>query len=63
MQGLLGQESGLDTCQTHYTHLESSIVQRLKWAAGANPSLNLVLQQFEECSAYRKHIFEVCYLM
>ncbi|XP_052059400.1 serine/threonine-protein kinase SMG1-like isoform X1 [Mytilus californianus] len=58
MQSLLSQESGLGICQTHYTQLESSIIQRLKWAAGANPSLNLVLQQFEECSVYRKHVFE-----
>lgn len=61
MQSLLSQETGLANCQNHYTQLESSIIQRLKWAAGANPSLNLVLTQFEDCSSYRKHVFEVGY--
>ncbi|KAJ8319497.1 hypothetical protein KUTeg_004588 [Tegillarca granosa] len=58
MQALVNQESGLVSCHAHYVQLESSIVQRLKWAAGANPSLNLVLQQFEESSSYRKQLFE-----
>ncbi|KAK3583612.1 hypothetical protein CHS0354_039435 [Potamilus streckersoni] len=58
MQTLNGQESGLSTCQAHYLQLESSIIQRLRWAAGANPSLNLVLQSFEEASTIRKQVAE-----
>ena len=59
MQALASQETGLVNCYSHYIQLESSIIQRLKWAAGANPSLNLVLQQFDEASTYRKLLYEV----
>ena len=34
-------------------------MQRLRWAVGANPSLNLVLQQFEDATSMRKHQGEV----
>lgn len=59
MQSLVGQESGFGSCHARYAQLEASIIQRLKWAAGANPSLNLILQQFEEDSTYRKQLYEV----
>lgn len=58
MQSLVGQENGFSSCQARYAQLEASIIQRLKWAAGANPSLNLILQQFEEDSTYRKQLYE-----
>ncbi|XP_048758488.2 serine/threonine-protein kinase SMG1-like [Ostrea edulis] len=58
MQALAAQETGLVNCYSHYVQLEGSIIQRLKWAAGANPSLNLVLQQFDEASTYRKLLYE-----
>ncbi|OWF37806.1 serine/threonine-protein kinase SMG1-like [Mizuhopecten yessoensis] len=58
MQSLVGQETGFSSCQARYAQLEASIIQRLKWAAGANPSLNLILQQFEEDSTYRKQLYE-----
>ncbi|XP_062590366.1 serine/threonine-protein kinase SMG1-like isoform X1 [Saccostrea cucullata] len=58
MQALAAQETGLVNCYSHYIQLEGSIIQRLKWAAGANPSLNLVLQQFDEASSYRKLLYE-----
>lgn len=38
---------------------ESSIEQRLKWAAGANPALNPVLQSFEKTLAARKKLMTV----
>ena len=38
---------------------ESSIEQRLKWAAGANPALNPVLQNFEQALAARKKLMAV----
>ena len=38
---------------------ESSIEQRLKWAAGANPALNPVLQSFEQTLAARKKLMAV----
>lgn len=59
MQALVTQETSLATCQGQYTQLESSITQRLKWAAGANPSLNLILQQFEDAGLIRKQLAEV----
>ena len=39
--------------------LETSITQRLKWAAGANPSLSATLQQFEETLAENSTILQV----
>ena len=59
MQSVMNQETNLASCQGHYGQLESSITQRLRWAVGANPSLNLVLQQFEDATTMRKHQAEV----
>ncbi|KAH3864467.1 hypothetical protein DPMN_027485, partial [Dreissena polymorpha] len=58
MQAVVSEEQQLGQCQAQYATLESSITQRLKWAAGANPSLNLVLQQFEDASHIRKQLAE-----
>ena len=63
MQALVSQEANLTSCQGQYTQLESSITQRLKWAAGANPSLNLILQQFDDASVLRKQLAEVGLVM
>lgn len=60
MQSVVSEEQSLALCQSQYTQLESSITQRLKWAAGANPSLHLILQQFEDASTVRKQLAEVC---
>ncbi len=43
-----------------YSQLQSSIEQRLKWAAGANPALNAVQQNFENAAEKRKEILQVC---
>ena len=45
--------------QEKFTHLESSIEQRLKWAAGANPSLNPILENFECTLKERKRLLVV----
>ncbi|XP_048245963.1 serine/threonine-protein kinase SMG1-like isoform X1 [Haliotis rufescens] len=58
MQSLLSQEGVIAGCEDRYSQLEGSITQRLRWAAGANPTLNFVLQQFEEASNRRKMSLE-----
>lgn len=45
--------------QERLAHLESSIEQRLKWAAGANPSLNPILENFEQTLKERKRLIVV----
>jgi len=59
MQAVLSEEQSLALCQEKYSQLEGSITQRLKWAAGANPSLNYILQQFEDANLVRKQLAEV----
>ena len=58
-QRLLSHETQLVSCQDHYSQMEASISQRLRWAAGANPSLNAVLTNFENAISYRKKFIEV----
>ncbi|KAH9498432.1 Serine/threonine-protein kinase smg1 [Bulinus truncatus] len=53
-QALMSQESLITSCQERYSQMEASISQRLRWAAGANPSLNIVLSNFEKAALYRK---------
>jgi len=45
--------------QSHYEQLNKTVVQRLKWAAGANPSLAQTLIQFEEALAVDQALLEV----
>jgi len=42
-----------------HEHLEKTVVQRLKWAAGANPTLGQTLQLFEEALKETAAIVEV----
>lgn len=35
------------------------ISQRLQWAAGANPALNSIVDEFERCMNRRKQILQV----
>ncbi|KAK2173307.1 hypothetical protein NP493_886g01031 [Ridgeia piscesae] len=51
VQALVSHETVVLTIQERHLALETSITQRLKWAAGANPSLSATLQQFEEALA------------
>ncbi|ESO84140.1 hypothetical protein LOTGIDRAFT_155465 [Lottia gigantea] len=54
MQSLSSEESLVLASEEKYFQHEESIAQRLRWAAGANPNLNLILIQFEETSQHRK---------
>lgn len=45
------------------TTSENAIAQRLKWAAGANPKLTPVLNDFEQSQIARANIFQVCFLL
>lgn len=42
-----------------YLNLTSGIEQRLKWAAGANPSLTAVQEEFETAIAAKTSIINV----
>jgi len=45
--------------QSHYEQLKKTVLQRLKWAAGANPSLAQTLVQFEDALAVDQAVLEV----
>ena len=59
IQTLLQQETTVTAIQERHLQLEGSITQRLKWAAGANPTLSQVLQQFEETLAAKNRFLQV----
>jgi PI-3-kinase-related kinase SMG-1 len=59
VSALSAQEGHINNCKERYVALESHIVQRLRWAAGANPMLNTVLQNFEEASFTHQKMIEV----
>ncbi|XP_070580922.1 serine/threonine-protein kinase SMG1-like [Ptychodera flava] len=59
VQMLTSLETALNTVHERYSTLEGSITQRLKWAAGANPSLNPVLQNIEEAMEKRSSFLTV----
>lgn len=61
MQTLMSHEGVVNAIQDRHSGLEGSITQRLKWAAGANPSLTQVLQQFEEALNARNILIQVGY--
>lgn len=49
-------EQGIPALIEKYSALQSSIEQRLKWGSGANPALNVVLQNFDEAVVERKSV-------
>ena len=49
-------EQGIPGLVEKYSSLQSSIEQRLKWGSGANPALNVVLQNFDEAVCERKSV-------
>lgn len=60
----IGQiEYSFPNLMERYSQLQSSIEQRLKWAAGANPALNTVQQNFEKATEKRKQILAVSILV
>nr|KAG5704900.1 hypothetical protein BaRGS_003883 [Batillaria attramentaria] len=52
------QEAVIAGCKERYASLEGGVVQRLRWAAGANPSLNVTLQLFQDASMARAQLLE-----
>ena len=52
-------EHNIPAVMERYNQLESSIEQRLKWAGGANPALNNVVEQFHEAVNERKALLLV----
>lgn len=59
---LQSQETAMTAAIEKHLTLEVSISQRLKWAAGANPSLNQVAVQFEEILSANKALLQVILL-
>ena len=59
VQGLLQLDTAVKAVEEKFAPQESSIEQRLKWAAGANPALNPVLQEFEKTLSERKQLLAV----
>ncbi|RWS12933.1 Serine/threonine-protein kinase SMG1-like protein [Dinothrombium tinctorium] len=53
MQTLLACKTNVLTCQERYSNYTSSIIQRLKWATGANQALNPLYEQCEALIAAR----------
>jgi PI-3-kinase-related kinase SMG-1 len=60
VQSLMSLDVAMTSVQEKLSQLESSIEQRLKWAAGANPSLNPILENFEHTLKERKRLIVVC---
>ena len=59
VSSLSAKDSLVSTCKENYRTLENLVVQRLRWASGANPSLNTVLTNFQESSAAKIQVLEV----
>ena len=59
MQALVQMDTAVKAVEERFVGQESSIEQRLKWAAGANPALNPVLQNFEKALNDRKKLLSV----
>ena len=49
----------MSACAEKHAQHESSVTQRLKWAAGANPSLSNTLRDFEDSCRKRDHLVRV----
>lgn len=61
MQALVQLEPAVKAVEEKITSQQSSIEQRLKWAAGANPGLNPVLKEFDKTVEDRKQMLKVGY--
>jgi len=60
MQSINQVEQGMPALMDKYTQLQSSIEQRLKWASGANPALNSVMDNFDLAVNEKKTRLMVC---
>lgn len=56
---MMQHEATVTSIQERHVQLEGTIMQRLKWAGGANPSLNNNLSQFEEALTAKNAIIQV----
>ena len=59
MQTLMSPDISLGSIQERHLQLEASVSQRLKWGAGANPTLAAMLKHFEEMVAAKNSLIEV----
>lgn len=57
---MIHERDSLTAVTGHYQQLEKTVVQRLKWAAGANPALGQALLLFEETLNDNTSKVEVC---
>ena len=55
----MAQEAAVATIQERHLTLEASITQRLKWGAGANPTLSNIMAQFEEALRKKNNTIQV----
>lgn len=59
VQGIIALDPVIVAMQEKYAQLELSISQRLHWAAGANQSLQVILEKFELASQERSELLVV----
>jgi len=59
LKTMLQGESNYTSLLERYTQLQSTVEQRLKWASGANPTLNHVLKEFERAAESRKSLLSI----
>ena len=52
-------EVPVTTVLDKHSQLESSVTQRLKWGAGANPTMSAVLKEFEEILVKKESVMTV----
>ena len=58
---MLTHETAMANIKEHYVGLENTIMQRLKWAAGANPTLQSVIKQLTDALAENNKTVQVQY--
>lgn len=63
MQAINQVEHGIPSLMEKYTQLQSSIEQRLKWGSGANPALNVVMENFDAAVNEKKAALMVSMLI
>ena len=60
---MLTHETAMANIKEHYVGLENTIMQRLKWAAGANPTLQSVIKQLTDALAENNKTVQVQVLL
>ena len=63
VQSLAAYDTPMTSLADKHAQLEASVTQRLKWAAGANPSLSCVLRDFEDICSKKDTVLQVCVRM